>query len=351
MRTPAAVGLVVLACCAGPPPADAWLRQHAGGWGYRESADGQRLAWFTANGADPWDFDAHELQLRTARRAGGDPDVVTVHAKASGADLGTAGPIWLPDGGTVVVGYSTTDDAHRDVACVDRIDVATGTARVILRDEGGWVQSLAVAADGVHLAVMTSSTRLVLVDTDGAIARRIELPQEYSYRAAAAFSPDQRTVAAVTGKGLFFVPVGGGEPRRCCPVPQESVAMATPQWLADGSAVVVAAGGGVVHASPTAGELHTWSPADLGGRADSVALLPDGGVAAIVTFERDGGPLQLLLGAGHAPKTSYAKLMALPLTGGAAAEVPGSEQQIVERARNRLPYLPHITEVSARYCR
>lgn len=334
------------------PEAAVELQQHQG-FGFQRSPDGVRHAWLSLSPAAANGPDRRVLTLHVTKAGAAAPETVTVHAEASGGDFMTAGPRWSPESLAVVVGYHVTNESARTVACVDRLVLPTLAATAVLRREGARIDSLDVAEDG-RLAVMVDTgyatvgggpTQLVVVNTDDTVARTVEIPTSPSFDSAASFARGGKTIAVVSDQGLWFV-TENDEPKLCCAIDHESTLAAPPRWQHDGSGVLVAAGGGVVWASPARGLVHAWSAKDVGGRCADVTLLPTNGVGvAVITFDREGGATSVLLGAGHASATTWAAVRLLSLSDGSVEPTLLLESRIADPGRLRLPYLPRISEL------
>lgn len=344
------------AAAASLPAAAPLLRDNGGGFCFRRSPDGASWAWFTI--VDQTLISSHDprpLDLCVAAVRGGGRTAHRIHAEALGPDARAIGPEWLPNSIEVAVGYCVRDDDRAVIACVDRIELVTGKVTALLRVADSKIDSISVATDGRRLAIMVydgysrvgeTSRRLHIVDASGATQRAIDVPKKDGFDSSASWSPDQKTIAVTTGAGLFFVDADDGEPEFCCAVAADSIAAGKPVWNADGSAVTVAAGGGVVHASPKLGLLHRWTAAELGGRAAAVSSWNTPGVAAaIVEVEKAGSALGVLLGAGHAKQRTFAEVHLLSLVDGSRYRIDSATAEIGDRARQCLPYLPRITEM------
>lgn len=327
------------------------------GRGFRLSPDGQRLAWLAVADGKPMSAstDSRPLDLMLGDATGREPRAVRL-AEAKWPDYAAFGPHWTADGKRVLVGYRVVDEDYRTTSCIDAVGL-DGEVVPLVRRENETIVGLAVAPRGdwfgatfstYHSDTRTETQSFLLYDGKGDLRREQALGDAGG---VAAFSPNASQLAFVSDHALFVGDVAAGAPDALDIVPTDATIAAAPQWLADGKRFVVAAGGGVALAEVGAGVRRHWRERELGGRAHAVVVLPgDAIAAAVVEREVDGNVVEVLLGAGHAPKRTFADLVLLDLATG-VLQRSKVKVRVLERGHYALPYLPRISELLAKYGR
>ena len=120
---------------------------------------------------------------------------------------GTEWPVWMPDGRTVI--YTAPDGDSTNVH-LWRIDTATGESAKLTAGPGGYAHP-SVAADGSRLAYAHSRPAWRLVATDPATGVDRVIHESRSAIALPIVSPDGRLITYFGEKGVFTIPVAGGQ--------------------------------------------------------------------------------------------------------------------------------------------
>jgi len=140
---------------------------------------------------------------------------------------------------------STTDDplGYRDEVWV--VDVKTGTAKMVSRQEQKFAGNASWSPDGAWIAY-DDGDRLYLLRADG---RHRRIVPAAKYPVGAVFSPDGSTLAYSARDGVFRVDLASGRSRLLVPGEDQAVA-----WSRDGSRLLVLSVGGVAVFDAATGE-------------------------------------------------------------------------------------------------
>lgn len=234
------------------------------------SPDGRYLAYYTNNQA------AGRLKIRTL--ATGDDRVVPLNVLAG--PMRGAGPMWLPDGRSLLVLAVETERAGY---AIHRVELERGTSNVV-RSFPALPLAAAISPDGRMLFYSLSGSG----DSGPGRIMRLDLQsgQESELRrglaaTSLALSPDTRTLAFIapddstSSAWLGVLPVADGEVRelfRGTPWTGASLA-ATLSWTPDGRYLLFVRGG-----KTNASVSRVWRVPAAGGTAEPVGLSIDGAI-------------------------------------------------------------------------